>query len=375
MRAKTPHLLVAITAHGYGHTTQTAPVINALRERIPTLRVTVRTTVPRALLAARIAGTFAQMPVATDFGMVMASAVEVRAEASAAAYTEFHRDWPRRVNDEAAALAALAPDLVLCNVPYLTLAGAALAGIPAVALCSLNWADIYRHYCGHRPDADEIHAQILAAYNSAACFLQTEPSMPMVDIAHRRAIGPVARVGLDRRAELRKRIDATETTRVILIAPGGMPLRLPMEDWPRTPGLRWLVPAEWKANHPDAVALESLGLHFIDILRSCDALVGKPGYGSFAEAACNGVPVLYVSRGDWPEEPHLIRWLARHGRCAEIARTQLPRGEIHDDLERLFAVPAPSVVAPSGIAEAAEYLATTWLDRAAAHGVAVPGIR
>ena len=37
-------------------------------------------------------------------------------------------------------------DRVLTNVSYLPLAGAALAGIPSLSLCSLNWADLFAHF-------------------------------------------------------------------------------------------------------------------------------------------------------------------------------------------------------------------------------------
>lgn len=354
----TPHLLVAISPHGFGHTTQTAPVINALRRRIPDLRLTLRTTVPRALLEARFEGAFEHVPVASDFGMSMASAVDVQVEHSAARYARLHENWEQKVAHEAQALAALKPDLVLANVPYLPLAGAARAGIPACALCSLNWADIYLHYCGARPEAAEIHAHMLAAYNSAAVFLQTEPHMPMADIARRRPIGPVARVGKNRRAEINALLGLSEHERLVLIAPGGIALRLPMEDWPRLPHVRWLVAEAWRVQHPDAIPLERLGMHFVDILHSCDALIGKPGYGSFAEAACNGVPVLYLKRHDWPEEPYLVEWLARHGRCLEIERDALARGDIYEPLRALWEMSAPTVPKPTDTEEGAQCLFT-----------------
>ncbi|MDA1107256.1 MAG: hypothetical protein O2845_02500 [Proteobacteria bacterium] len=360
-----PHLLIAISSHGFGHAAQTAPVVNALRQRIPDLRVTLRTTVPPALLAARFEGEFTHVPVASDFGMRMASAVGVLVDESARAYAEFHRHWEGRVREEAQALAALAPDLVLANVPYLTLAGAAEAGIPAVALCSLNWADVYAHYCGQRPEAAEIHAQMLAAYNSAgnsvgnsaACFLQTEPHMPMTDIARRRSIGPVARIGHTRRAEINRRLGLSERDRLVLIAPGGIEMRLPINDWPRSPRIRWLVAEAWRVTHPDAVSIESLSMHFMDILCSSDALIGKPGYGSFTEVACNAVPMLYVKRHDWPEEPYLVEWLDRNGRSLEIGRAQLERGDIFDALQTLWAMPARPPVAPAGVRQAVDYLA------------------
>lgn len=360
-----PHLLVALSAHGFGHTAQTAPVVNALRAQIPDLRVTLRTTVPSAQLAARFEGPFTQVSVASDFGMRMASAVDVLVEESAHTYAEFHRDWGSKVRAEAHALAALAPDLILANVPYLTLAGAAEAGIPAVALCSLHWADIYAHYCGQRPEAAEIHAQMLAAYNSTRCFLQTEPHMSMADLLRRRSIGPVARVGRMRRDEINRRLGLSARDRLVLIAPGGMELPLPVDAWPRLPLMRWLVPAAWGVTHPDAISIESLAMHFIDILRSSDAVIGKPGYGSFAEVACNAIPMLHVKRHDWPEAPYLVRWLSNNGRHLEISRARLERGDIYDALCALWALPQQPAIEPAGVRQAADYLAAV-LDASSA---------
>ena len=81
---------------------------------------------------------------------------------------------------------------MFANVPYLTLAAAASLDVPAVALCSLNWADIYRHYCGHRPEAEDILGTMRSAYAAANRFLQPEPSMPMEYLANRQRIGPIA---------------------------------------------------------------------------------------------------------------------------------------------------------------------------------------
>lgn len=72
-----PHLLVDITPHGYGHASQTAAVINELVQLMPELRVTVRTTVPHEFLLTRVFCDFKCIPVALDFGMKMANAVDV----------------------------------------------------------------------------------------------------------------------------------------------------------------------------------------------------------------------------------------------------------------------------------------------------------
>lgn len=352
-----PHLVVAISPHGFGHAALTAPVVNALRAQVPGLRVTLRTTVSRELLRARFQEPWDHVAVASDFGMVMASAIDVLVDESARAYARLHTHWDDEVERETAALTALQPNLLLCNVPYLSLAAAAKAGIPALALCSLNWADVYAHYCGDRPEAPAIHAQMLDAYRGAEWFLQCEPSMPMTDLPRRRPIGPVATVGRDRRSEIVHRLGANPDHRLVLIAPGGIAMRWPVDEWPRLPGIHWLVPAAWRTTHPDATAIEALGMPFVDVLRSSDAVIEKPGYGTFVEAACNGVPVLYVRRLDWPEEPFLIAWLERHGRCGEISRDDLIKGTLDEPLRALWSRPTPPPVTPAGIDDAASFLA------------------
>ena len=91
------------------------------------------------------------------------------------AYRQAHTDWASRVDNEARFLASLKPDLVLTNVSYLPLAGAAAAGIPALSLCSLNWADLFDHFFGKESWAKPIHAEMLTAYRSAQAFLQVTP--------------------------------------------------------------------------------------------------------------------------------------------------------------------------------------------------------
>jgi hypothetical protein len=351
-----PHLLVALSAHGFGHGAQAAAVVNALRTRLPDLRLTLRTTLPTEFLRRRFAGTFELIAEDSDVGMLMRSAVEIAREPTAQAYEGFHRDWQARVEREVQTLEALAPDLVLANVPYLPLAGAARAGIPAAAMCSLNWADVYRHYFGSRPRAERILGEMRAAYRAARLFLRLEPGMPMPDLPNAVTIGPVATTGQNRRAEIAERLNLDARTRLVMIAPGGIELRLPVEHWAAAAQIHWLVPQSWGVRRAGFSDMEALRMPFTDVLRSCDAIIGKPGYGTFAEAGCNAVPMLYLPRADWPESPYLIDWLARHGRTRAIDRAALERGDVVDALGGLWSQTAPPAPLPTGVAEAARRL-------------------
>lgn len=350
------HLLVGLSPHGYGHIVQTAPIVNLLRQHLPSLRLTVRTSTPHAFLSTRFEGAFEYIPQAVDFGMLMVDAVEVAAAKSAEAYAQWHTDWDNKVKLEAAQLKALAPDFILVNAPYLTLAAAAQIGIPAVVLSSLNWADIYAPYCANDIRAAAIVAQMRSAYSDAAYFIQTQPAMPMEWLPRRYPVGPVARIGVNRRAEISRQLKLAADERLVVIGLGGIAMRIPIEQWPHNSGMRYIVPTEWQAEHPDSVPITALSMPFIDLLSSCDALITKPGYGSFTEAACNNVPVLYVSRGDWPEEPYLVEWLEQHGRCLQITRSQLETGQLAELIDQVINLPAKTPPLPSGIDEAVAIL-------------------
>src|ERR1035437_982036 len=194
-----PHLFVDISSHGFGHLAQVAPILNELSRLCPELTLTVRCGLTLDQLSARLNCKFTYIAGRTDFGFIMLDAVRINPAATATAYRTQHSNWAQRVHDEANWLSALQPDLVLTDVAYLPLAGAARAGIHSLAMCSLNWADLFIHFFGNEAWAAPIHGEILAAYRSAECFLRLTPAMPMTDLPRLRPIAPVAALGNDRR--------------------------------------------------------------------------------------------------------------------------------------------------------------------------------
>lgn len=340
------HLFADISSHGFGHLAISAPVLNALAEIDPDLQLTVRSGLAPEILRQRIRPAFEHIRAASDFGYVMQDATRIDHPASARAYRAAHAGWAARVAGEGRLLASRQVDRVLSNVSYLPLAGAALNGIPALSICSLNWADLFAHFFGHESWAAPIHADMLDAYRDAWAFLRVTPGMPMERLGNVRPLAPIAARG--QRHEL-----GLGGAKAVLVAMGGIKHRVPLENWPRQPGIRWLVPASWQCTHPDALAFESLGIGFTDLLCSVDAIITKPGYGTFTEAACNGTPVLYQRRADWPEQDCLIAWLGEHGNCREIDAAALNAGEVGAALEQLWQQPARPLPPADGAAQAA----------------------
>ena len=290
-----------------------------------------------------------------DFGLIMHSALEIDLDSSATAYADWHHNWQHRVDEETRWLAALAPDLVLADVPYLTLAAAGQARIPAVALCCLNWADIYRHYFSGRSEAGEVLAHMESAYRSARAFLCPEPSMPMDFLDNRVSIAPLAAQGVSRRDAINDRLQLDDDQTLVLVAPGGINMRFAMEGWPGNQGIHWLVSEHWNIEHPDASSLECTGFTFTDLVSSCDAVLGKIGYGTVSECVVNGTPLMYVPRPDWPEELPLLQWLKRHRAAVEVAPYRLVSGDFGAPVRQAKSL-AVKVCQPEGARQAADFL-------------------
>lgn len=335
------HLLMYISAHGFGHAAQSCAVLNALAGLVDELELTLVTRVDPAFLAGRLQLPYRLIERETDVGLVMHSGIEIDLPASAEAYRAFHDNWPRRVEAESRFLETLRPDALLSDISYLGIAAAAALGMPAVALCCLNWAGVYRHYFADQPEAGRIIDEILAAYHQARVFLTTPPVWGMPEIHNQRQTGLLARKGRSQRESLRRTLGLAPSTRLILVGLGGVRTRLPMENWPVAADDHWLVPAGWEIQRPDISAIEASGLSFSDLIASVDLVLGKTGYGLVSECAVNATPLVYIERPDWPEDQPFSAWLNRHGRCAPVTREQVEQGNIDRVMAALLSREAP----------------------------------
>ncbi|CAA6827679.1 MAG: Unknown protein [uncultured Thiotrichaceae bacterium] len=306
------HLIIDISSHGLGHLAQTALVINSLDTN--KIRLTVRTKISEEILKERIQHPFDLIPYQQDIGMIMHDALQVDAKATMKWYQDFHATYTLRKKQAARDLETLKPDLVFADIPYLSLDACSLIDVPSIALCSLNWADIFQAYCGHFNGAAIIHDDIVNAYSKAQYFLQATPSMPMDNLSNLHAISPIAQKGEKQTTKLRNCVQKPDTTRFILVALGGIGMQYPLESWPQIDDVSWIFDdAALYLQREDFIAKSLIDLSYTDLLASCDVILTKTGYGTQTEAVVNRIPTLCVARGDWPEEPYLFEWHQRHG--------------------------------------------------------------
>ena len=351
-----PHVLLALSAHGYGHLAQCAPVINALSIVVPALQLSVCSTLPQSVIADRISIPCDVHAVELDPVLQMHSAWEVDAPASQQVYRAFHEDWEAGLQRDRQLLRELNPDVVLADIPYRILLAAEQLGVAAIGLCSLNWAAIYSAYCAGDDMDTRMLAQMLSGYRAADVFLMPQPAMAMPELDNARVIGPIARSGVQQRSALLTSGGIPVDARVILVALGGIETEMPLANWPQLENICWIFAHAVHAERDDMLDLDELSMSFIDVLASVDVVLTKPGYGTYAEAVCHGVALLVLARRDWPETATLNQWAQQHGHIATITREQFHGGEFVSEVEALLALPPGAGLEPTGISDAVAVL-------------------
>lgn len=353
-----PALYAAITPHGYGHGAITVPVLNALAEAVPDLRMAVVGGPPEDWVRERLPVVPALHDRAiADPGMVNSDPNTVEPEQSFARYRALFDDFDAVVAAEMDRQSRFAPDLVLSNVGFVPLEAARRLNIPAVALAPFHWGQIFGAYCGDMAGAAPILERLEAIYSACEMFIATTPYVPMSPGIPVRAVGPVSGAAERRRAALEAAVGAPEGNRLVLVAMGGIGGPLPTEHWPRFPGWRLIhCGPDSCAGHPDLVSGDALPLTFGELVASVDVVLTKPGYGTVTECACAGTPILYRSRNDWPETPHMMGWAARHVAVEEIDTASFKSGQFLEKLQAVLQAPRPEPARPTGVAEAVALL-------------------
>ncbi len=339
------HILFAVSSHGYGHLSQMAPVVNALKQAYPEYTVSIQTALPPEILTARIKVPFNPINFDADVGLLMDDAVTVKTEATRLAYRTFHDHWEDNFQKQLDILQSSNVDLVMADIPYLPLLAAQELSLKTIAVCSLNWADILSGYFKQDKEMAGYMALMRRAYSQADVFLKPQPAMSMSWLSNSQFIQPLVTTGKNLRSRLLDELalEQKNNTVLVLLALGGIDSEISLENWPDYNNVHIIVQdrpgASGKAINFGRKkwlhGIQDSSLSFTDIVQSVDVLITKPGYGLFAEAAFGRKPVFYVGRPDWPEEPYLLQWLKDYVSMIAISKNELYHGIEESAIQKL----------------------------------------
>ncbi len=343
MAFSAPRISIAISAHGFGHLTQTAAVLQALANRYPNMALRIQCHLEHGLITERLGWQdFEHEKIAMDVGLVQHDPLTVDLSSSLEAYTAFHDNFDEKIEREGQKLKSWGADMVLSDISYLALAAADYAGIPGIALASLSWDHIVEAYF----DLDShvvssFYQQIKQAYGLSTLALLPEPALDGGSFKHVRPIPPVFIPG-EKKVNIRNELglDQDDKRPLVLCSLGGVASsQIPLESMQQQEDFHWLI-------HVNRALPEADNLHTIKqmahwpykhIIASVDAVVGKPGYGMAVEVVVHDLPFVYTRRGHFPDELVISAWLDRHARSVEITNAEWLAGKFTRPLTELWA--------------------------------------
>ena len=336
-----------ITAHGYGHASRQMEILRVLLARRPGARAAVLAAAPEAVFRdyldaePAISARVSVIPFRADVGVVQRDGLSMDHEATLRALGERFGDPERAEAALAGELAALRPSVIVADIPPVAFGAAARLGVPSVAVGNFDWAWIYGYYAQQDP-AFAPYERLCRRWQAlATAAVHLAPGPPLVGFPSVISAAPLAR-GLIVDTAVRARLAVPPGDRAVLVSFGGHGLADPQRRIPPLPGITWiLAPPMPDLRRPDTRFVP--GLPYLALLAACDAVFTKPGYGIVCEAARHRTRMLYTDRGDFPEYPWLVDWLAENAPAVHVPAaalgTERGAGVLRDGLDRLFALP------------------------------------
>ncbi len=355
-----PLIWSAISAHGYGHAAQVVPVLNELGTRIPSLKIVLRTNVPRHFFESRMTVPWDLRPAQMDIGCLQHGPLTMDWDATWQAHRTFHANWDTRLKEETLAIGEARPDLVIGNTPYLAMAAGAAAGVPVVAIASLSWDEILQdHADPAQPWQHAILEDMRRAYRQATLLLRIAPGLPMPAFPQADDIGSIAAPLPAARDRIRTHLRIAPGDALVLVAFGGIRFdALPFDRMESMPGIQFVIDGPVPPRHRRIHSLAALSERFSTLLSSVDAIMTKPGYGTTIEAIAVQTPVIYVRRFNFADEEPLVSYLHRYGRGVELSREDFLNARWEPAIHQALTLPKLATPLPAftGAADAAAHL-------------------
>jgi hypothetical protein len=319
-------IYACVSAHGFGHGSRTAAVLEALHQLRPDWRLVVSSALPDGFLDGALVGVaHERRPCRWDVGVIQADALGADPAATLVALQQLEQQLPDQLEREAAWLRQQAgPVLVLGDVPP---AAARLAGAlpaPLVWLASFGWDAIYGPM-GPAFAGWAEHCRRL--YRQGDLLLHCPLAMAMPWGLPERRIGLTASRPRLAPEQLRQRLQLpADRQRCVLISFGGLGFQLDPLLLARWPQFTFVGNDPALAGVANGRLLPS-GLRPLDAMPCCGRVITKPGYSTFCEALSQGLGIHLVHREGFAEAAVLEQALRRHGAHRLLSQAQLRSGD------------------------------------------------
>ena len=358
-----PGIAYFVTPHGFGHATRASAVMSACQRAAPGTRFEIFTRVPEWLFAQSLDGPFGYHELQTDIGLAQRDALHEDIGETLRRLDAFLPFDSAMVQRTAQEMHELNCNLVICDIAPLGIAVARAAGLPSLLVENFTWDWIYEGYLAQEPRLQQHIDYLRDVFTSATYHVQTEPVC--VHRSGNMLAPPVSRASHEPASRMRERLGITMQRPLVLITMGG----LSVSDTPSFsaqlaahPDVTFLIPGGdgdqlYSEGHIIHLPHHSAFYH-PDLVNASDALVGKTGYSTVAEAYHAGVPYGYVSRPHFPESGVMASYIQAHMRGLSFEEQEFRSGAWLARLPELLELGRIARHEPNGAEQVAGFVST-----------------
>jgi hypothetical protein len=332
--------------------------MEAILRRNANVHFELFTTCPPQLFKASIGDDFGYHAVQPDIGVIQLSPLKEDLQATCDQLDKMLPYNKKLIHSLAEQLKGLNCCMVICDIAPLGIEVANKAGLPSILIENFTWDWIYRGYLNEERRLAPHIAYLEGLFHRADHHIQTQP----ICKATREAVTmkPMYRNTRSDRRQIRRQLGIPYESPMVLVSMGGVPDRFQfLSKVPSNLHVYFVISgANGRRSPHDRVLLLPKHSNFFhpDLMAAADALIGKAGYSTVAEAYQTGIPFGYIERPQSPESPVLEAFIRRHLPCTAIAMETYDNGQWIEHVPQLLAIPRSRPRTRNGADDVAGYI-------------------
>ena len=348
-----------ITPHGYGHAARAGAVMLALRQADPGVHFEIFTQVPPWFFEMTLGGGFSYHDLYTDVGLSQDSVMEENLPETVQRLSNLLPFRSEQVRSLAQQVKELNCEMVLCDIAPLGIAVANAAGLPSVLIENFTWDWIYEGYQHQEPRLAPYIEYLKEAFASASYHIRTEPACsdnPPADLT----VSVVGRQARTPAQVTRAALGIPPEAQVVLLTMGGIGSEYPfLEQIEHASGVYFIIPggSEQVVKRGSLVLMAHHSeFYHPDLVEAANAVIGKLGYSTLAEAYLAGIPYAFIPRPRFRESEVMGQFVLENMNGIEISNERFFQGEWLDALPHLLSIPRHRPTGVTGAEQTARFL-------------------
>lgn len=348
MNRKGCNIALFISGHGFGHLARARNLLSAIIKRRKELglgMVYVFTIHGDTWFSHLNSDTVKVISCVCDVGVCQVTSLEMNLEKTQQTLKKFFREQKRKVQDLKSFMTKFKIGLVLSDTAHLPFVVSHDLKIPGLCLGNFTWSDVYQYFNkGNDLEFNLLIEQVTSDYEKADLLLCLPWSSQMKPFTKKntRNIGlivPEKHHGTVKDWERITGCKKSSSVKDILLSFGGFNFnKLNTEHLESlSDKYRFFVSGNTHMKEvSNLIQLPRLPQGYQLVLKFCDAVITKPGYGILSDCIVEKKPLVYTSRGPFVEYRILKNWLDKKYTSVFMSNKDLTRSHFEPYLDRLL---------------------------------------